>query len=79
MNEQETTTETADGQSSLTNGLGAWLPIATAPKHEVFIVSDGETVSVGWWSGDGWANWLPAKSRPTHWMPLPEAPNVDVS
>jgi hypothetical protein len=50
-----------------------WNTIETAPKHEVFLVSDGEKVSVGWWSGECFANWLPDNRQPTLWRPIPEA------
>ena len=51
-----------------------WNTIETAPKHEVFLVSDGEKVSVGWWSGECFANWLPDNRQPTVWRPIHEAP-----
>lgn len=54
-----------------------WQPIETAPKDGVFIISDGEKASVGWWYGQLLTGWLPADHKPTHWMPLPEPPEAE--
>ena len=63
-----------------------WKPIDTAPKDGTKILMfDGETMQIVDWDkldywgtsdcGSGWRDeWYP-----THWMPLPEAPNAEVS
>lgn len=96
MNDQTPQTPaTPDGAASvLTAGIGAWLPIETAPKDGAYVlVSNGYGVWVarfkdvyqsGWKPPCPWQSMMlnhdhiPSKQRkgkPTHWMPLPEAPN----
>ena len=82
MSELLNQTEAANGQSSLTDGLGAWKPLETAPRgsDNRFLGWDGEGMEITWvgWDDDGspvyvyadWCSW-----EPTYWMPLPEAPN----
>ena len=60
-----------------TPSFGVWQPIETAPK-------DGSKVLIGWscngsrrlaWCiSEKWQNEYRAYSQPTHWMPLPPAP-----
>lgn len=65
-------------------GLGAWLPIATAPHEDgthVLLHGNGEDFEdctvVGWWCEDR-KRWMPfdgfARLMPTHWMQLPAPP-----
>lgn len=80
--------------SALSAGLGAWLPIGTAPKDGAYVlVSNGRGVWVARFKDQYQSGWRPAcpwqsmmlnhdhipstkrKGHPTHWMPLPEAPN----
>lgn len=60
----------------------AWKSIETAPRgsDNAFLGWDGQSIEKTWegWDKDGtpvyvyadWCSW-----EPTHWMPLPEAPN----
>lgn len=90
------TTEDTDTRSSshateplalrLSDGLGAWLPIATAPKDgsRILVFEGGEVQIVAWramhcgredWGlDDGESVYCEGEFRPTHWMPLPEPP-----
>lgn len=61
----------------------AWQPIETAPK-------DGQEIVMGFWTGYGqWHQWIGLWDKntrrfrayhwggpPTHWMPIPEPPDV---
>lgn len=71
-----------------------WQPIETAPKDgtPVIVGIAGLKNSVGeayWWQGEdgrgGWQTWDGANhtrtvytTLPTHWMPFPDEPNVEV-
>lgn len=71
------------------HGLGAWLPIDTAPRDgsDVLVYGRG-SYAVAHWDGSewrdigdiGWAGMAGGDdNQPTHWMPLrppPQAPNV---
>ncbi len=61
-----------------------WQPIETAPKDGTIVLLAGEfdypgdwRIKMGFWAADDddwrlcWASW-----PPTHWMPLPEAPDA---
>lgn len=69
-----------------------WRSIDTAPRNATdVLVTDGYRVYVaGWWQEPGepdedgeWTCYMDAIEdprcpiEPTHWMPLPEPPNVD--
>lgn len=66
-----------------------WMPIETAPKDGKILGSDGYDVFICRWvcvgsNTMGWANedfWYLSESfikyRPTHWMPLPAAPDKE--
>lgn len=65
----------------------AWRPIATAPKdgtHILLYVGEGAAVNMtgGFWDDHPkcrcWiaGGYMRKRFPPTHWMPLPEAPNV---
>ncbi len=83
------TTESTPGALGSNEGLGAWLPIATAPRDGtrvlcVWACAWGQMVYEGWCQGIGTARdggdfWrshslVPVSGRPTHWMPLPPPP-----
>lgn len=60
--------------------MQVWQPIETAPKEELkdIIVFNGKDVQCAqWWEG-GWIDssldWM--VEQPTHWMPLPSAPDA---
>lgn len=60
-----------------------WMPIVEAPKVELddLIVFNGKIVQCGqYWEG-GWvdslSDWI--EPQPTHFMPLPKAPDVENS
>ena len=66
-----------------------WQPIETAPTDgtEVLVYARG-SYAVAFWSGKewrdmgdiGWAGMYGDDgNQPTHWMPLPEPPNVEVT
>lgn len=64
-----------------------WKPIETAPKNGNEILLFGPCyrdrtghyapdVNVGWWGNGIWQTRTPDEEiSPTHWMPLPAAPN----
>lgn len=60
--------------------MGAWIKCSERmpEPYEYVLVTDGHSVEVMWWDRDGF--WRPAKSLYpgdiTHWMPLPEPPEV---
>lgn len=59
-----------------------WQPIETAPTKGVIILTDGKKVSPGGWTdcgeseADGWWNVDGDDWEPTHWTPLPAAPDA---
>lgn len=97
MTEQTTTmaSSTDCAASALDDGLGAWLPIDTAPKDGTKIMMACPWLGVcgpGHWNEDKyakkprpyWTHWgeriwgalMIRGDQPTHWQPMPEAPNV---
>ena len=93
MNDENTrATESHDSAASaLTAGLGAWLPIETAPRDSksrlVWVPENACMFCVTWsdWDGDerkpGWmifgGGWREYLQRATMWAPLPERPSMN--
>lgn len=63
--------------------MGEWIKCSEqmpVPFSNV-LVTDGEEVEIKWWDGDDWDSWTERNSNicsddVTHWMPLPEPPEV---
>ena len=63
-----------------------WAPIATAPldgsRILLYRAGFAEDAAVCWWSAEAKA-WIPVEGvlfcEATHWMPVPERPNVELS
>jgi len=61
-----------------------WRPIETAPKGETIWLGDQHSIRIGFWAIDCWVDDAKAQDRgnrglgfaPTHWMPLPSAPEI---
>lgn len=78
-------------RATAASGAAKWLSIKTAPKDgtNVLLINRAGNMAAGLWNGlgarEGW--WLRGGSGPnvffnghhgpTHWMPLPPAPNAD--
>ena len=85
--EEQATGRTAEPLALfLTEELGVWLPIATAPRDgtRIIVCIDQEVqISVwrrmhngneNWGADDGESVYMAGWFRPTHWMPLPPPP-----
>jgi hypothetical protein len=98
MEQQQAETEALGGQSRSTAGLGAWLPIETAPKDGTKVMVACPWLGVcgpaNWnkneyakkprpywthWGERTWGTLLIRGDQPTHWQPMPEAPNVELT
>jgi len=60
-----------------------WQPIATAPQDGEFVLLAGHHPNHGWvqkvwtfFAGQWWSNGHGVAPTMSHWMPLPEAPEV---
>jgi len=78
-----------DNAIQLIGGLG-WQPIQTAPKSERILIWTGQTMYCAFWVKnfvDDHEAWAVAElgggdrliAQATHWMPLPEPPNAELS
>ncbi len=61
--------------------IGGWRPIETAPRKVEFrcLLGHEHSVVTGYWDGTMWVNersLLRSEFNPTHWMPLPAAPDA---
>lgn len=78
--------EAADKIDELWSSM-EWRPIETAPKDgsSIMAVVDGK-ITTAYWSADGWiwvlsvipwiCDALDGMVSPTHWMPLPNGPDL---
>lgn len=75
----------ADSAESLsTAGLGAWLPIETAPKDgtRILLCFRRGDITIGFWHQPGnpkvpgfWSGYSVSTRYAEYWIPLPKAPN----
>lgn len=63
--------------------MGKWIKCSERmPEHlDDVLVTDGDSIEMKWWDGDDWDSWAERNSNicnddVTHWMPLPEPPEV---
>ncbi|MFN8793855.1 MAG: hypothetical protein ACK50K_06045 [Betaproteobacteria bacterium] len=73
--------------AAFSEGLGAWLPIATAPHDGTMVLVNDTTpgytpwVAASYLDGEEWSGWVyddattadsnPLGPNPTHWLPVP--------
>lgn len=60
----------------------SWQPIETAPKDGTFVllyspILFGEQMVVAYYELGRWNDLMGRVPQPTHWMPLPKAPEED--
>ena len=63
--------------------MGKWIECSERMPEELddVLVTDGDNIEIKWWDGDDWDSWVERNSNicsddVTHWMPLPEPPEV---
>lgn len=86
MDEKVTTDDSSidSAASALSAGLGAWLPIETAPKCSSTVILGFDPswydIAVPMFWNEQKQRWqfyqIDNEIRPSHWMLMPEAPNV---
>lgn len=64
--------------------MNEWQPIETAPKDmtEIIVLCGAKDVRLGWYFAPSsrtqhWHDHRGAKIKPTHWLPLPAAPEQE--
>jgi hypothetical protein len=71
---------TAAYHRGLRAGTPTWQPMETAPRdNRDVLLTNGGDVHCGFLCGAAWSDATGQRLYPTHWMPLPQPPDVDTA